>query len=220
MLYLFLSCKAGKKEKFSKRTKTTMFWNMKWDLLCRISCIFQTITAITSLQELGVFKLLIVDSIMALFRVDYSGRGELAERQQKLAQMLSRLQVKKVILICSMQYFVLQLEPSWLDEYFENSSFSENRRRVQCCSFYHKSDDCRPWCWNDISGRSKKTGWWAHSGPCIYHSYHAQEGIIFDNSSDFVGRLGIFWLLKVFAYLIKQSLFSSFYTFGTFFSYV
>jgi meiotic recombination protein DMC1 len=29
---------------------------------------------------------------MALFRVDYSGRGELAERQQKLGQMLSRLQ--------------------------------------------------------------------------------------------------------------------------------
>ncbi|SJL06265.1 probable Meiotic recombination protein dmc1 [Armillaria ostoyae] len=37
------------------------------------------------------FRLLIVDSIMALFRVDYSGRGELSERQQKLAQMLSRL---------------------------------------------------------------------------------------------------------------------------------
>uniref|UniRef100_A0A9J8CK28 Meiotic recombination protein n=2 Tax=Cyprinus carpio carpio TaxID=630221 RepID=A0A9J8CK28_CYPCA len=40
----------------------------------------------------SVFKLLIIDSIMALFRVDFSGRGELAERQQKLAQMLSRLQ--------------------------------------------------------------------------------------------------------------------------------
>lgn len=26
----------------------------------------------------------IVDSIMALFRVDYSGRGELSERQQKV----------------------------------------------------------------------------------------------------------------------------------------
>lgn len=38
------------------------------------------------------FNLQIVDSIMALFRVDYSGRGELADRQQKLAQMLSRLQ--------------------------------------------------------------------------------------------------------------------------------
>ncbi|XP_056433142.1 meiotic recombination protein DMC1/LIM15 homolog isoform X2 [Gadus chalcogrammus] len=43
-------------------------------------------------EEGGVFKLLIIDSIMALFRVDFSGRGELAERQQKLAQMLSRLQ--------------------------------------------------------------------------------------------------------------------------------
>ncbi|KAI9511634.1 Rad51-domain-containing protein [Russula earlei] len=31
------------------------------------------------------FRLLIVDSIMALFRVDFSGRGELSERQQKVA---------------------------------------------------------------------------------------------------------------------------------------
>ena len=38
-------------------------------------------------QEPGIFKLLIVDSIMALFRVDYSGRGELSERQQHLAQV-------------------------------------------------------------------------------------------------------------------------------------
>ncbi|KAH6916949.1 LIM15/DMC1 [Coprinopsis sp. MPI-PUGE-AT-0042] len=37
------------------------------------------------------FRLLIIDSIMALFRVDFSGRGELSERQQKLAQMLSKL---------------------------------------------------------------------------------------------------------------------------------
>ncbi|XP_067997807.1 meiotic recombination protein DMC1/LIM15 homolog isoform X2 [Melanerpes formicivorus] len=43
-------------------------------------------------EEAGIFKLLIIDSVMALFRVDFSGRGELAERQQKLAQMLSRLQ--------------------------------------------------------------------------------------------------------------------------------
>ncbi|XP_037133469.1 meiotic recombination protein DMC1/LIM15 homolog [Syngnathus acus] len=43
-------------------------------------------------EEAGIFKLLIIDSIMALFRVDFSGRGELAERQQKLALMLSRLQ--------------------------------------------------------------------------------------------------------------------------------
>ena len=35
--------------------------------------------------------MLIVDSVMALFRVDFSGRGELADRQQKLAQLLARL---------------------------------------------------------------------------------------------------------------------------------
>nr|XP_054763692.1 meiotic recombination protein DMC1/LIM15 homolog [Lytechinus pictus] len=43
-------------------------------------------------EEPDVFKLLIIDSIMDLFRVDFSGRGELADRQQKLAQLLSNLQ--------------------------------------------------------------------------------------------------------------------------------
>ena len=38
-----------------------------------------------------VFSLIIVDSIMALFRVDYSGRGELSERQQALGRTLSKL---------------------------------------------------------------------------------------------------------------------------------
>ena len=37
------------------------------------------------------FKLLIIDSIMAHFRVDFVGRGELSERQQKLGQLCSRL---------------------------------------------------------------------------------------------------------------------------------
>ncbi|CAJ1371149.1 unnamed protein product [Effrenium voratum] len=38
------------------------------------------------------FALVIVDSIMGGFRVDYSGRGELSERQQKLARVLNKLQ--------------------------------------------------------------------------------------------------------------------------------
>ncbi len=42
-------------------------------------------------EEKGVYRLLIVDSIIALFRTDYCGRGELSERQQKLNAMLSRL---------------------------------------------------------------------------------------------------------------------------------
>ena len=37
------------------------------------------------------YRLLIIDSIMNCFRVDYCGRGELAERQQKLNQFLARL---------------------------------------------------------------------------------------------------------------------------------
>ena len=37
------------------------------------------------------FKLLVIDSIMAHFRVDFIGRGELSERQQRLGQLLSRL---------------------------------------------------------------------------------------------------------------------------------
>lgn len=37
------------------------------------------------------FKLLIIDSIMSLFRVDFVGRGELSERQQLLNQFLARL---------------------------------------------------------------------------------------------------------------------------------
>lgn len=39
----------------------------------------------------GCYRLIVVDSIMACFRVDYSGRGELNERQQKLNQHLSSL---------------------------------------------------------------------------------------------------------------------------------
>ncbi|KAJ3038599.1 Meiotic recombination protein dmc1 [Rhizophlyctis rosea] len=37
------------------------------------------------------YRLVVVDSIIALYRTDYSGRGELAERQQKLNQMLAKL---------------------------------------------------------------------------------------------------------------------------------
>lgn len=42
-------------------------------------------------EEVGQYKLLIVDSIISLFRTDFSGRGELGERQQKLNQFLARL---------------------------------------------------------------------------------------------------------------------------------
>lgn len=37
------------------------------------------------------FRLLVIDSVMGLFRVEFSGRGELAERQQKLATHIREL---------------------------------------------------------------------------------------------------------------------------------
>lgn len=54
----------------------------------------ELIISVAAMMAEEPFKLLIVDSITANLRVDFSGRGELAERQQKLGQMLSRL--KKV----------------------------------------------------------------------------------------------------------------------------
>lgn len=36
------------------------------------------------------FSLVVIDSIMALFRVDFTGRGELSERQQVLGKTLSK----------------------------------------------------------------------------------------------------------------------------------
>jgi len=39
----------------------------------------------------GLYRLLIIDSIMNCFRVDFCGRGELADRQQKLNVYLHRL---------------------------------------------------------------------------------------------------------------------------------
>ena len=50
-----------------------------------------TLIAARMADEPGKFKLLVVDSIISLFRTDFSGRGELGERQQKLNQMLARL---------------------------------------------------------------------------------------------------------------------------------
>ncbi|KAI4293269.1 meiotic recombination protein DMC1 [Pancytospora philotis] len=42
-------------------------------------------------EEPGAYRLLVIDSVISLFRTDYSGRGELGERQQRLNQHLARL---------------------------------------------------------------------------------------------------------------------------------
>lgn len=50
------------------------------------------------------FAIIIVDSIMGMFRQDYTGRGELAERQQALGRVLSRLQKMAEEFNCAVVY--------------------------------------------------------------------------------------------------------------------
>ncbi|XP_026191140.1 meiotic recombination protein DMC1 homolog [Cyclospora cayetanensis] len=51
----------------------------------------QLLTVAAAKMSEEKFAIIIVDSIIALFRVDFCGRGELADRQQKLNKMLSSL---------------------------------------------------------------------------------------------------------------------------------
>lgn len=56
---------------------------------------------------------------MALFRVDYTGRGELSDRQQKLGQMLSRLtriseEYNVAVFITSLSHFLHRIDISAL----------------------------------------------------------------------------------------------------------
>jgi hypothetical protein len=39
----------------------------------------------------GEYRLLVIDSVMGCFRTDYTGRGELSERQSKLGQYLDKV---------------------------------------------------------------------------------------------------------------------------------
>ena len=50
-----------------------------------------TLLAAKFAEEPAKYRLLVVDSIISLFRTDFTGRGELGERQQKLNIMLARL---------------------------------------------------------------------------------------------------------------------------------
>ncbi|KAH8601988.1 DNA recombination and repair protein Rad51 [Bisporella sp. PMI_857] len=50
----------------------------------------EQLETLSSLFASNDYRLLIIDSIMALYRTDFSGRGELSERQQVLGQFLRR----------------------------------------------------------------------------------------------------------------------------------
>lgn len=65
------------------------------------------------------YRLLIIDSVMALFRTDYIGRGELSERQQVLGGFLRRTtQMAEEFNMCVLMVYlplhacILQLSPA------------------------------------------------------------------------------------------------------------
>ena len=61
-------------------------------------CDTDLLIALAATMSQEHFKLLIMDSVMAHLRVDFSGRGELSERQQKLGILMSRLRKVTAIL--------------------------------------------------------------------------------------------------------------------------
>jgi meiotic recombination protein DMC1 len=54
--------------------------------------IVKPVAALLADPDQGPYRLLIIDSIISLFRVEFSGRGELSERQQKLGIHMSQLE--------------------------------------------------------------------------------------------------------------------------------
>jgi meiotic recombination protein DMC1 len=51
---------------------------------------YELLNALSQSFSSNEYRLLIIDSIMACFRTDFCGRGELSERQQKLGQFLTK----------------------------------------------------------------------------------------------------------------------------------
>lgn len=52
---------------------------------------YELLDSLSTSLATNEYRLLVIDSVMALFRTDYVGRGELSERQQALGQYLRRL---------------------------------------------------------------------------------------------------------------------------------
>lgn len=57
------------------------------------------------------YRLLVIDSVMSLYRTDYCGRGELSERQQVLGQFLRRAtQMAEEFNLCVLMVRLLLLQ--------------------------------------------------------------------------------------------------------------
>lgn len=117
----------------------------------------ELIISVAAMMADEPFKLLIVDSITANLRVDFCGRGELAERQQKLGQMLSRLKKVKSPVPCWLSMLMLLTMQNKLEQSsacampcaFLHSAVGEDPIGLSCfcCVVYAAYADCHICCW-------------------------------------------------------------------------
>lgn len=128
---------------------------------------------------------MIVDSATALYRTDFSGRGELSARQMHLAKFLRSLQkladevVQHVHHLCQLSKMesppcfslfwwlvnVLELDQGFLT-YFFCQSFTFTLA-VWCCCCYYEPSCCSSGWFCCIFWASNKTHWWQHHGTCF-----------------------------------------------------
>lgn len=138
----------------------------------------------------GEYRLLVVDSIMNCFRVDYCGRGELAERQQKLNQFLMRLAHMAeefnvaVLMVCLPRLFLNQSgslirlppppsphiphSPSPISDPLRSLSPLIDRFERPT----DKPSPIRPWRFRSLRQRRRRpqTRRWTHPRPCVGHA--------------------------------------------------
>ena len=130
----------------------------------------------------GPFRCLIIDSIIALFRAEFSGRGELSERQQKLgahlAQLVKMAEEFNVAVVVVNQCMadpgalaMVSLEPC--ADFLSSLHVSCVHLSLQPLPSVHHPSVNRPTppvrpC-HQASGR-------ACARACLHHARHAQEG--------------------------------------------
>lgn len=124
----------------------------------------------------GEYKLLVIDSIMNCFRVDYCGRGELSERQQKLNQFLMKLaHMAEEFNICVLM--VSHVTPSWVMLGSQETFRSLNQCMANRPACADKPSPKRPWSQRPLCGsRWPQARRRSHSGTCIRHSCPTAQG--------------------------------------------
>ena len=141
------------------------------------------------------FALMVVDSATALYRTDFSGRGELSARQMHMAKFLRSLQKLADEVSCKLAFFIFchwencSLLPLLLCLSFLSKESSVYTIGYQSwlfnllklillvtavwssCGYHQSSSSTSGWicyvCWTTVQAH-----WWKHHGSCFDHKVH------------------------------------------------